>query len=122
MSIGLKARTLLLAAIFIATVFSAGHAFAADNIKGQVLLGGSPIAKSTVTLWEASADSPKQLDQTKSSDEGRFEVRAKGEHGDGVLYLIAAGGIPKAGKPPSFCSLCWGVSHRNRLSLMNSRP
>lgn len=41
-------------------------AFAADSIKGQVLGGGAPIAKSTVTLWEASAGAPKQLGQTKT--------------------------------------------------------
>jgi hypothetical protein len=32
-----------------------------------------------VTLWEASADVPKQLAQTKTNDDGRFEVRTK-EH------------------------------------------
>ncbi len=33
-----------------------GQGFAADSIKGEVMGGGAPIAKSTVTLWEASAD------------------------------------------------------------------
>lgn len=72
-------------------------AFAAD-IKGQVLGGGAPIAKSTVTLWEASAGAPKQLDQTKTSGDGRFQVRLKGAHGDAILYLIASGGEPQANK------------------------
>ena len=72
-------------------------AFAAD-IKGQVLGGGAPIAKSTVTLWEASAGAPKQLDQTKTSGDGRFQVRTKGAHGDAILYLIDSGGEPKANK------------------------
>ena len=76
----------------------AGAAFAADTIKGQVQGGGMPIAKSTVTLWEASAAAPKQLDQTKTNDDGRFEVRAKGANRDAVLYLVATGGIAKAGK------------------------
>jgi hypothetical protein len=40
----------------------------------------------------------KQLDQAKSNDDGRFEVHAKGAHSDGVLYLVANGGIPKANK------------------------
>jgi hypothetical protein len=92
------ARTFLLRTLFVASILSAGLVFAADSIKGQVLLGGSSIAKSTVTLWEASSEAPKQLDQTKSNQDGRFEVRAKGAHGDGILYLIAAGGTPKAGK------------------------
>ena len=76
----------------------AGAASAADTIKGQVLGGGAPIAKSTVTLWEAGAAAPKQLDQAKTNDDGRFEVRAKGSSRDGVLYLVASGGVAKAGK------------------------
>jgi hypothetical protein len=94
-------RMWLLGILFAASVLSTGTAFASDSIKGQVLLGGAPIAKSTVTLWEATADAPKQLDQAKSNDDGRFDVRVKGAHGDGVLYLIAAGGTPKAGKAAS---------------------
>ena len=82
-------RTLMLATMFVAMVLSAGAAFAADNIKGQVLGGGAPITKSTVALWEASAGAPKQLDQAKTNDDGRFEVRAEGAHSDGVLYLVA---------------------------------
>jgi len=79
-------------------VLLAGAAFAADSIKGQVLGGGAPIAKSTVTFWEASTGVPKQLAQTKTSDDGRFEVRAKGASKDGILYLVATGGVPKASK------------------------
>ena len=94
-------RMLMLGAVFVAIILSAGPAFAADSIKGLVVCGGAPIAKSTVTLWEASAGAPKQLDQTKSSDDGRFEVRVKGAHDDGVLYLVAAGGVPKASKTGS---------------------
>ena len=36
-------------------------AASAYTIEGQVLGAGAPIAKSTVTLWSASADAPKQL-------------------------------------------------------------
>ena len=77
----------------------AGRAFASD-IKGRALLGNAPIAKSTVTLWEASAGAPKQLSQTKTGDDGRFEIRTNGAHGDAVLYLVASGGEAKA-KPGS---------------------
>src|SRR5271169_5244751 len=73
-------------------------AFAVDSVKGQVLGGSAPIAKSTVTLCEASAGAPKQLGQTKTNDDGRFEVRAKGAKSDSILYLVATGGVPKAGK------------------------
>jgi hypothetical protein len=86
-----------LAALAISGMFLAPRAFAAD-IKGQVIGGGAPIAKSTVTLWEAGADAPKQLAQTKTNDDGRFEVRTKGAHSDAMLYLVANGGVPKASK------------------------
>jgi hypothetical protein len=88
----------LVGALLTLCVLLAGAAFAADSIKGQVLGGGAPIAKSTVTLWEASSDAPKQLAQTKTNEDGRFEVRAKGAHSDAVLYLVANGGMPKASK------------------------
>ena len=37
--------------------------------------GGAPVAQSTVTLWAASSEAPKQLAQTKTDNEGRFEIR-----------------------------------------------
>ena len=83
-------------AVVVAMTILTGQSFASDSIKGQVMGGGAPIAKSTVTLWEASADAPKRIAQTRTSDDGRFEVRTKGAHGDAVLYLIASGGQPKA--------------------------
>jgi len=85
-------------AVLICCALLTGSALAADSIKGQVLGGGAPIAKSTVTLWEASAAAPKQLGQSKTNDDGRFEVRAKGASKDGILYLVATGGVPKASK------------------------
>jgi hypothetical protein len=94
-------RTLMPGTLSVGLLLSAGAAVAADDIQGMVVIGGAPIARSTVTLWEASAAAPKQLDQTKTSDDGRFEVHARGAHGDGVLYLVAAGGVPKAGKAGS---------------------
>src|SRR5271157_2770185 len=94
----MKCYRKLVLGVLIILFFLAGAAFAADSIKGQVLGGGAPVAKSTVTLWEASADAPKQLGQTKTNDDGRFEVRAKGAHTDAILYLVATGGVPKASK------------------------
>jgi hypothetical protein len=93
-----KVGPCMLGTLFVASLLSAGTALAADSIKGQVLGGGAPIAKSTVTLWEASAGAPKELAQTKTNDDGRFEVRAKGAHSDAILYLVANGGVPKASK------------------------
>jgi len=91
-------RKLALAALAVSALLLPGRASAADSIKGRVLGGGAPIAKSTVTLWEASADAPKQLAQTKTSDDGRFEVRSKGTGSDSSLYLVATGGEPGANK------------------------
>ena len=91
-------RSLTPPALIAFTLLAVGQAFAADSIKGQVLGGGAPIAKSTVTLWEASAAAPKQLAQNETSDDGRFEVRAKGASKDGILYLVATGGVAKASK------------------------
>jgi hypothetical protein len=94
----MKHSQMLVLAVLTCCVLLTGAAFAADSIKGQVLGGGAPIAKSTVTVWEASAAAPKQLGQTKTNDDGRFEVRAKGASKDGILYLVATGGVPKASK------------------------
>ncbi len=74
----------------------AGSAWAVE-IKGQVLGGGAPIAQSTVTLFEASAGTPKQLAQVKSDEDGRFAVSGSGAP-DSNLYLVATGGISAANK------------------------
>ena len=72
-------------------------ALAENTIKGQVLGAGAPVIRSTVTLWEASTGAPKQLSQTKTDDNGRFELRNPGNSSDTSLYLIATGGEPKSG-------------------------
>ena len=51
-------------------------AAAAVRIEGRVDAGGGPLAKSTVTLWAASANEPKQLAQTKTGSDGRFQLHA----------------------------------------------
>ena len=97
---------LTLAALAISGMFLATRAFAAD-IKGQVMGGGAPIAQSTVTLWAASSDAPKQLAQTKTDNEGRFEIRGAGAPADASLYLVATGGEPggKGGDNPAIALL-----------------
>ena len=64
---------------------------AADvRIEGQVQAGGGPLANSTVTLWAASAGEPKQLAQTQSGSDGRFELGTMKRLGADVsLYLVA---------------------------------
>ena len=90
---------LLALALGVSILLVADPASAADSVKGQVLGGGAPIAKSTVTLWAASAAAPKQLAQTQTGADGRFQLRADAARGkDTVLYLIAKGGQPTANK------------------------
>jgi hypothetical protein len=60
----------LVAALAILVLLSAVPGFAVNSIEGQVLGAGAPIAKSTVTLWSASADAQKQLAQTHTGDDG----------------------------------------------------
>src|SRR6516162_4076393 len=71
-------------------------AFAADKINGQVWAAGGPVAGSTVTLWAASADAPRQLAQTRTGPDGRFALSGDGK--GAVLYLIAKGGRSAASK------------------------
>jgi hypothetical protein len=90
-------RKMTLVALALISLFLAERAFAQHSINGRVLGGNAPVAQSTVTLWEASADSPKQLAQSKTDSEGRFQIRVEGARAETSLYLIATGGEP-AGK------------------------
>jgi hypothetical protein len=78
-----------------------GPTAAAVRIEGQVQGGGGPIAKSTVTLWAASANAPAQLAQVQTDANGAFEITVEGPSGDDtILYLTARGGqatVKKAG-------------------------
>src|SRR5271155_3168456 len=81
------------------TVVFAAPANAAENINGQVLGAGTPIANSTITLWAASAGAPKQLAQTRTGADGRFAISAAEAPGsDSSLYLVAKGANPAANK------------------------
>src|SRR5271168_4029638 len=67
------------------------------NIGGKVEGGGSPIANATVTLWAAGPRAPQKLAETQTKDDGSFDLSAGRNDDAGVLYLIAMGGVPKAG-------------------------
>jgi hypothetical protein len=68
-------------------------ALADVRIEGQVQAGAAPVANSTVTLWAASAGEPKQLAQTTTNSDGRFELNSQETNGEDIsLYLIAKGG------------------------------
>ena len=89
----------ILFALVAVLALAAGQASAATSLKGQVLVGKAPLAKSTVTLWAASAGAPKQLAQGRTGNDGRFALNAAGAPGkDAILYLIAKGGQPTAAK------------------------
>ncbi len=92
-------RRLLLAALLFVVCSAAGPGLtsAADTIEGTVIGAGAPIIKSTVTLWAATADEPKQLAQTQTGDDGRFTLSVGGSGiEDSILYLVAKGGEPTA--------------------------
>src|SRR6516164_11254539 len=71
----------------------------AQQIEGQVLGAGGPIANAKVTLFAATSDSPAQLSQTQSGPDGHFALpstRVPG--GEIILYLVANGGEPAANR------------------------
>ncbi len=77
-------------------------AVAAVRIEGQVQAGGGPLANSTVTLWEANAGDPKQLAQTQTGSDGRFELGTdETPSADVSLYLVAKGGVATVNKGSS---------------------
>jgi len=69
---------------------------AASSIDGRVLSGSAPIAKATVTLWAASADTPAQLAQTQTDGDGRFTMIVAAHTSNDNLYAVASGGEPTA--------------------------
>src|SRR5271167_4343401 len=81
--------------------WASSPATAATRIDGQVQVGGGPVAKSTVTLWAASAGGPARLTQTETGADGRFVISVdQSPSGDASLYLVATGGEPASGKAP----------------------
>jgi hypothetical protein len=91
-----QAAALLLAGVVLGwTCISAS---AAVSVAGRVQAGGVPVARSTVTLWAASAGEPRQLAQARAGADGRFSLRSDATPAsDTSLYLVAKGGVP-AGK------------------------
>jgi DNA-binding beta-propeller fold protein YncE len=85
-------KSMRLTATFLAGLVLTTAASAADRIQGQVLAGGAPIARSTVTLWAAGPDAPRQLAQAKTGTDGRFELKGNAAPSGALLYVVAAGG------------------------------
>jgi len=94
-----KAVLKVLLAFVVAGLLAAVPAMAQPhNIGGKVEGGGGPIAEATVTLWGAGRGAPQKLAETKTKDDGSFDLESAGGKDDaGVLYLIAKGGEPKVG-------------------------
>ena len=92
-------KTSIFLAFAVSSLLLGGPALAAEELKGEVLGGGAPIADSTVTLWAAGPEAPKELGRTRTNAEGRFELSIAHPHGgDTHLYLVAQGGMPTANK------------------------
>jgi streptogramin lyase len=71
----------------------------AAKVSGQVLGANAPVARSTVTLWAASAGSPVQLGRATTGPDGRFAINSTAvAPKDASLYLIAQGGRTSADK------------------------
>jgi hypothetical protein len=90
-------QAVIRAALSLAMAFPSSSASAEDRIEGRVEAGGSPIAHSTVTLWEAGPGSPRKRAEALTADDGSFRVMFGAEDPGGVLYLIARGGLATAG-------------------------
>lgn len=62
-------------------------------ISGQVISGGSPVNRATVTLWAATAGAPVQLGREATDAGGCFTIDLDATPAtDASLYLIAEGG------------------------------
>jgi len=91
-------RSVNRAVLLLALALVAASTFAAGRIEGRVEGGGKPIVGADVTLWRAGPDAPRKLAQTRTKDDGSFDLTIDGESaGAGVLYLIATHGEPRAG-------------------------
>ena len=75
----------------------------ATELAGTVQVAAQPLAGSTVTLYAAGTDAPKELAHGKTNGEGAFKIDAKAAPKDSVLYVVAKGGTPQAaaGKGPN---------------------
>ncbi len=68
----------------------------AQQVTGTVQAGGSPVVNSTITLWAASQNTPRQIAQAKSDNNGLFSFTDIPNMTDKeIFYLIAQGGQPK---------------------------
>jgi hypothetical protein len=86
---------LVILALVAAITVAGAPASAQQQLEGQVLLAGEPIAGAAVTLWTAGADAPAQLAQAQTGADGRFALSAPAGN-NATVYLVAKGGTPRA--------------------------
>ncbi|MET4804786.1 hypothetical protein [Bradyrhizobium sp. LB11.1] len=86
---------LVILALAAAITVAGAPASAQQQLEGQVLLAGEPIAGAAVTLWTAGVDAPAQLAQAQTGADGRFALSAPAGN-NATVYLVAKGGTPRA--------------------------
>ena len=90
-------QTLVPAILLVATLFTTVTVSAAERIAGRVEASGEPIAGADVSLWSATSGAPVRLAQTRTGDDGGFELTVGENDSAAVFYLIAQGGVARAG-------------------------
>lgn len=91
-------KSLFGAALAISVGFMVGSASAADRIEGRVVGAGDSISEAEVTLWETTSEAPRKISETRTGEDGSFELSIAGGNAEaGVYYLIAKGGVAKEG-------------------------
>ena len=86
----------LLACALVCALVSVTSITRAADLAGSVQGGAKNIAGATVTLYAAGTGAPTQLAEAKTDDRGAFKLTYGKAPADGVLYVIARGGTPKA--------------------------
>jgi hypothetical protein len=79
-----------------ATFLLASAGVMAAELRGTVQAARLPVAGSIVTLYAAGTGAPKKLAEAKTDREGTFKLETDKSADDGVFYLVAKGGTPKA--------------------------
>jgi streptogramin lyase len=90
-----RKQDLLACALVGALALATSKARAAD-LTGSVQGAAKPIASATVTLYAAGTGAPARLAQAKTDDRGAFKLTYANAPAEGVFYVIAKGGTPKA--------------------------
>jgi hypothetical protein len=83
---------------------------AAAELSGRVVVGGAPVADSTVTLWEAGESAPQKLAETRSGRDGAFAFANSGEATFATSWRAAGVWLAAAARSPFW--LCSATKRR----------